>query len=165
MLDPNAVLPDENISWRFGTVPDYTAADERKSVDHKEGSLGFLVNQLVKNWEKEASYKVKGRKWRAIVPEKYSFSCNGGEVYSVDGILRLDTYNALMGETAYYFSKDTGFSSKNACGDRVTGVEGEVLHAVEIVGGKSWVLSEGNVEQRYPQFWHVLRRKTCRALA
>ncbi|KAL0030606.1 hypothetical protein WJX79_009300 [Trebouxia sp. C0005] len=47
-------------------------------------------------------------KWRAIVPEKYSFSCNGGEVYSVDGILRLDTYNALMGETAYYFSKDTG---------------------------------------------------------
>ncbi|DBA67613.1 TPA: hypothetical protein ACH3X2_001353 [Trebouxia sp. C0005] len=49
-------------------------------------------------------------KWRAIVPEKYSFSCNGGEVYSVDGILRLDTYNALMGETAYYFSKDTGIS-------------------------------------------------------
>ncbi len=31
-----------------------------KSVDHKEGSLGFLVNNLVKNWEKEASYKVKG---------------------------------------------------------------------------------------------------------
>ena len=33
-----------------------------KSVDHKEGSLGFLVNNLVKNWEKEASYKLKGGK-------------------------------------------------------------------------------------------------------
>ncbi|KAL0030607.1 hypothetical protein WJX79_009300 [Trebouxia sp. C0005] len=34
--------------------------EHRKSVDHKEGSLGFLVNQLVKNWEKEASYKGSG---------------------------------------------------------------------------------------------------------
>ena len=33
-----------------------------KTVDHKAGSLGFLVNNLVKNWEKEASYKVKGSK-------------------------------------------------------------------------------------------------------
>jgi len=28
MLDPNAVLRDENITWRFGKVPDYTAANE-----------------------------------------------------------------------------------------------------------------------------------------
>jgi len=48
--------------------------------------------------------------WRTIVPEKYSFSCNGGEEYSVDDMLRLGTYNALIGETAYYSSKNTGTS-------------------------------------------------------
>ncbi len=37
-----------------------------KSVDHDEGSLGFLVNNLVKNWEKEASYKVKGSKYLSV---------------------------------------------------------------------------------------------------
>lgn len=40
-----------------------------KSVDHKEGSLGFLVNNLVKNWEKEASYKLKGSK---ILPHAFA---------------------------------------------------------------------------------------------
>lgn len=40
--------------------------------------------------------------------EKYSFSCNGGVEYSVDDMLRLGTYNALIGETAYYSSKNTG---------------------------------------------------------
>ena len=48
--------------------------------------------------------------WRTIVPEEYSFSCNGGEEYSVDDMLRLGTYNALIGETAYYSSKNTGTS-------------------------------------------------------
>ena len=48
--------------------------------------------------------------WRTIAPEKYSFSCNGGEEYSVDDMLRLGTYNALIGETAYYSSKNTGTS-------------------------------------------------------
>jgi hypothetical protein len=48
--------------------------------------------------------------WRTIVPEKYSFSCNGGEEYSVDDMLRMGTYNALIGETAYYSSKNTGTS-------------------------------------------------------
>lgn len=28
MLDPNAVLRDENIAWRFGKVPDYSAAND-----------------------------------------------------------------------------------------------------------------------------------------
>lgn len=28
MLDPNSVLRDENITWRFGKVPDYAAANE-----------------------------------------------------------------------------------------------------------------------------------------
>ncbi len=37
-----------------------------KSVDHEEGSLGFLVNNLVKNWEKEASYKVEGSKCLSV---------------------------------------------------------------------------------------------------
>lgn len=35
MLDPDAVLRDENIAWRFGKVPDYSAAnDNYQKGDH-----------------------------------------------------------------------------------------------------------------------------------
>lgn len=37
-----------------------------------------MVSNLVKNWEKEASYKLKTSEWRTIDPIKYRFSCNGG---------------------------------------------------------------------------------------
>lgn len=37
-----------------------------------------MVSNLVKNWEKEASYKLKTSEWRTIDPVKYRFSCNGG---------------------------------------------------------------------------------------
>ena len=37
-----------------------------------------MVSNLVKNWEKEASYKLMTSEWRTIDPIKYRFSCNGG---------------------------------------------------------------------------------------
>jgi len=42
------------------------------------GSLEDQVSNLVKNWEKEASYKLRSSEWRTIDPVKYRFSCNGG---------------------------------------------------------------------------------------
>ncbi|KAL0018648.1 hypothetical protein WJX77_000007 [Trebouxia sp. C0004] len=85
-----------------------------KSVHHEEGSLGFLVNNLVKNWEKEASYKVKGR--------------SGAQLY------RRSTYNALVGETAYYSSKNTDFEeSHSAFRDLMPG--GFSWEATEVFSG------------------------------
>ena len=49
-----------------------------KSKTWEAGSLPDMVSNLVKNWEKEASYKLKTSEWRTIDPIKYRFSCNGG---------------------------------------------------------------------------------------
>lgn len=39
MLDPNAVLRDQNISWRFGKVQDYSAANE----SYQRGDVCLVV--------------------------------------------------------------------------------------------------------------------------
>lgn len=72
MTDPNAVLNDKNHEWRYNRVPDYKKVNEtydqgkeknmneasdayafscpylEKTVEHEEGSLGWLVSNLVK---------------------------------------------------------------------------------------------------------------------
>ena len=61
LLNPNAVLND-SARWRHGSTPDYSKANAnyaaQKSKDWEKGSLEDMVSNLVKNWEKEASYKV-----------------------------------------------------------------------------------------------------------
>ena len=45
--------------------------------------------------------------WRTIDHTKYTFSCNGGPVYSCEDMLQLGTYSALIGESAFYSSSST----------------------------------------------------------
>ena len=49
--------------------------------------------------------------WRTIDHTKYTFSCNGGPVYSCEDMLRLGTYSALIGESAFYSSSSTSMHS------------------------------------------------------
>ncbi|TEB27865.1 hypothetical protein FA13DRAFT_1736042 [Coprinellus micaceus] len=101
LLDPNAVLKDD-AKWRYNLRPDYTNTNnvfnQTKSTDWPDGSLQLLVQNLVKNWEKEASFKVDAKEWRTISQEKYEFRLNGGPPSSAEDMLRLGTYNALIGE-------------------------------------------------------------------
>jgi hypothetical protein len=48
-------------------------------MDHAAGSLPQLVENLVKNWEVEASFKPRLSDWRTIDHEKYSFAMGGGK--------------------------------------------------------------------------------------
>lgn len=100
MLDPNAVLHDQNVTWRNKRAPDYSKVnatfEETKTTNHEPGSLPSLVQNLVKNWEKEASYKTNASEWRTINPEKYTFHVNGGVGMNAEDMLRLGTYNALL---------------------------------------------------------------------
>ncbi|PPQ84995.1 hypothetical protein CVT24_001919 [Panaeolus cyanescens] len=58
-----------------------------------------LVQNLVKNWEKEASYKVDPNEWRTISKEKYVFNLNGGKQnMSADDMLQIGTYSTLIGK-------------------------------------------------------------------
>ncbi|KAI9319410.1 hypothetical protein BX666DRAFT_2018445 [Dichotomocladium elegans] len=117
MTDPNAVLNDKDHEWRYNRVPDYKKVNEafekEKTVEHEEGSLGWLVSNLVKNWEKEMSYKLRADQIRTINHEKYRFSVNGGEWNSVENMLKIGTYNALIGDTELYKASEADFSESH----------------------------------------------------
>ena len=65
-------------------------------MNHEAGSLPDLVQNLVKNWEIEASFKTKLSEWKTISPEEYSFSINGRAPQSGEEMLRVGTYNAII---------------------------------------------------------------------
>ncbi|CAI2186425.1 12712_t:CDS:2 [Funneliformis geosporum] len=105
MTDMNAVLKDK-VEWLHGTIPDYSKANnlflkERTKI-HESGSLEDLVTNLVKNWEKEASHKPKATDWRTIDHKVYRFSTNGGAWSTAEDMIKIGTYNALIGESEYY---------------------------------------------------------------
>ncbi len=56
-VDRDAVLkdPSNSIKWRYG-IPNYTKVnslfEKHKTTDHQPGSLEFIVQNIVKNWEK-----------------------------------------------------------------------------------------------------------------
>lgn len=60
-----------------------------KTIKHEEGSLEFLVSNLVKNWEKEMSHKLRKDQIRTINPEKYRFSVNGKGWNDVEDMLKV----------------------------------------------------------------------------
>lgn len=126
MTDPNAVLHDENINWRNKAPPDYAKVnatfEETKTTNHEPKSLPWLVQNLVKNWEKEASYKTVAKQWRTIDSEKYVFHVNGGPGMSAEDMLRVGTYNALLNNKSIdgvYDPKTEGFHGSHKLFKRV----------------------------------------------
>ncbi|KAI9731300.1 MAG: hypothetical protein M1834_005203 [Cirrosporium novae-zelandiae] len=117
LTDQNAVLKDLDAKWRYGRPPDYSntrAVFERtKQMTHAAGSLPELVQNLVKNWEIEASFKTDINEWRTVDPEKYSFSINGGPPLSGEDMLKLGTYNAIISPNDYYSPKNSDFASSH----------------------------------------------------
>ncbi|KAI8577208.1 hypothetical protein K450DRAFT_191624 [Umbelopsis ramanniana AG] len=125
MTNPNAVLGDTEDDWRYGRIPDYNkvnaAFDKEKTKDHAEGSLEWLVSNLVKNWEKEMSYKLKADQIRTINREKYRFSVNGLKWHTIDEMLEMGTYNALIGDTELYKASESDFSDSHKLFKRAMG--------------------------------------------
>jgi hypothetical protein len=90
-----------------------TNTSPAKTQNHEAGSLPFLVENLVKNWEIEASYKKDISEWRTIDHATYKFSVNGGPPQSAEHMLNVGTYNALIAPNQYYGSKHADFSSSH----------------------------------------------------
>ncbi|KAJ7079735.1 hypothetical protein B0H15DRAFT_494235 [Mycena belliarum] len=116
VLDPNAVLKDR-AKWRHRRVPDYTRTradyERTKKMSHAPGSLIFLVENLVKNWEIEASYKLNLAEWRTIDHTHYTFAVNGGPATSGAHMLKVGTYNAIIAANAYYSPEHSDFASSH----------------------------------------------------
>lgn len=72
-----------------------------------------MVNNLVKNWEIEASYKPILEEWRTVDPKTYVFSMNGGPKISGHDMLSVGTYNALLGSSQFYDPEYNDFEASH----------------------------------------------------
>ncbi|OCL13921.1 hypothetical protein AOQ84DRAFT_264223, partial [Glonium stellatum] len=117
LRDPNAVLKDRNATWRYGRAPDYSNTrkvyEETKKMTHVAGSLPELVQNLVKNWEVEASFKPNLSDWRTIDHKNYAFGINGGPPQTAEHMLKVGTYNAIISPNEYYSPEHSDFASSH----------------------------------------------------
>lgn len=61
-LPVRSFMDGANTKWRHGYQPNYDAVNEKfmaeKTMNHKDGSLEQVVENLVKTWEMESSHKM-----------------------------------------------------------------------------------------------------------
>ncbi|OAF62194.2 hypothetical protein VC83_01030 [Pseudogymnoascus destructans] len=84
-----------------------------KTKNHETASLPFLVENLVKNWEIEASFKPDISDWRTIDHSNYTFSVNGGPPQSAEHMLSVGTYNAIIAPNEFYSPEHADFASSH----------------------------------------------------
>ncbi|KAI4728544.1 hypothetical protein E4T49_03673 [Aureobasidium sp. EXF-10728] len=117
LADPDAVLKDTQAKWRYGRAPDYSKTRkvyaETKQANHISGSLEDMVENLVKNWEVEASFKPELSDWRTVDHSKYSFAINGGPGQTGEHMLKVGTYNAIIAPNEYYSPVYSDFASSH----------------------------------------------------
>ncbi|KAL2070845.1 hypothetical protein VTL71DRAFT_13871 [Oculimacula yallundae] len=117
LLDPDATLKDNTAKWRYGRAPDYSNTrkvyEQTKTQSHTAASLPNLVENLVKNWEVEASFKPEISDWRTIDHANYTFSINGGPAQSAEYMLKVGTYNAIITPNEYYDPEKSDFASSH----------------------------------------------------
>jgi len=82
-------------------------------MSHPQGSLPSLVENLVKNWEIEASFKPKLSDWRTIDQEKYTFAMNGGAPQNGEHMVTVGTYNAIITPNEYYSPEHSDFAASH----------------------------------------------------
>ncbi|KAH9893049.1 hypothetical protein F4778DRAFT_772655 [Xylariomycetidae sp. FL2044] len=117
MTHNDAVLRDTDAQWRYGQPPDYTKTRkfymETKKCNHEPGSLPNLVENLVKNWEIEASFKMRLEDWRTIDHDSYTFAINGREPSTAQHMLGVGTYNAIITANPYYDPTTSDFAKSH----------------------------------------------------
>ncbi|MCB2263017.1 MAG: ester cyclase [Candidatus Thiosymbion ectosymbiont of Robbea hypermnestra] len=108
---------DSAIVWRYGKRPDYSKTDRTLRAqarnNHPKGSLEDVVQNLVRTFEVEATYKLKPEQWTSIVLDEFRMVTNNCEEYTAEDIVAHGTYNLFLGESEVYSSKAETFESSN----------------------------------------------------
>ncbi|KAF3884360.1 MULTISPECIES: ester cyclase [Nostocales] len=104
-----------NAEWRSQTPPDYTDSKEglakESKANHFEGSLEAIVQNLVRTFEMEASFKTNPSQWLSVVNEQFRMSSNGGPEYTASDVINSGTYNLFMPDTEDYKASEETFES------------------------------------------------------
>jgi hypothetical protein len=82
-------------------------------MTHEAGSLPELVQNLVKNWEVEASFKPVLSDWRTIDHDAYSFAINSSAPEGAEAMLKVGTYNAIIAPNEFYSPEYSDFASSH----------------------------------------------------
>ncbi|GAB1543396.1 hypothetical protein NUACC21_60700 [Scytonema sp. NUACC21] len=101
--------------WRYQTPPDYSESKEglakESQCKHLEGSLEAIVQNLVRTFEMEASFKTNPSQWLSVVNEQFRMSSNGGAAYMASDVSKAGTYNLFMPDTEDYKASVETFES------------------------------------------------------
>ncbi|MBK1988196.1 SnoaL-like polyketide cyclase [Sphaerospermopsis aphanizomenoides BCCUSP55] len=101
--------------WRYQTPPDYTRSNENlaqeSTCNHLEGTLEALVQNLVRTFEMEVSFKSNPQQWLSVVTDKFRVSTNGGKEYTAADLSAQGTYNLFMADSEHYKASEESFES------------------------------------------------------
>lgn len=101
--------------WRYQTPPDYSHSKEgfakERTYNHVDGSLEAIVQNLVKTFEMEVSFKTNPTQWLSVVNDKFRMSSNGGTAYTASDVAEAGTYNLFIGDTEHYKASEENFES------------------------------------------------------
>jgi len=104
-----------SVEWRYQEPPDYSRTNEtlrrESQYNHLEGSLEAIVQNLVRAFEMEASYKSNPQQWISIVTDKFRMITNGGPAYTAEDVVEAGTYNLFLGDSDKYKSSEEDFES------------------------------------------------------
>ncbi|GAB2230998.1 hypothetical protein Drorol1_Dr00027281 [Drosera rotundifolia] len=113
---------DEKIQWRHGGTPIFDHVnklfEEGRTKEWPKGSLEETVQNAIKPWEMELSYKTRLQDFKTINPEKFRLIVNGREPLPGEETLQIGSYNALLkssipDEFKYYKSEEETFESSH----------------------------------------------------
>ncbi|MEO3704667.1 SnoaL-like polyketide cyclase [Trichormus azollae] len=101
--------------WRYQTPPDYTRSKENlakeSTCNHLEGTLEAIVQNLVRTFEMEVSFKSNPQQWLSVVSDKFRLSTNGGKEYTAADLSAQGTYNLFMADSQHYKASEESFES------------------------------------------------------
>ena len=101
--------------WRYSNPPEYHRTNaflkQESQYSHLEGSLEAIVQNLVRAFEMEASFKTNPQEWVSIVQDKFRMSTNGGTAYTALDVVKQGTYNLFLTETEHYNPQAEDFES------------------------------------------------------
>ncbi|MGB3756560.1 MAG: SnoaL-like polyketide cyclase, partial [Rivularia sp. (in: cyanobacteria)] len=101
--------------WRGGKPPDYSESNQglaaESLIHHPMGSLEAIVENLVRAFELEASFKTNTQQWLSVVNDKFRMSSNGGEEFRAEDVSVAGTYNLFISDTEEYKATEENFES------------------------------------------------------
>lgn len=101
--------------WRNDTPPDYSESKQglakESTYKHIEGSLEAIVENLVRTFEMEASFKTNPQQWLSVVNDQFRMSSNGGLDYTAEDVSKAGTYNLFITDSKHYNPSQETFES------------------------------------------------------